>query len=123
MLRERLLGHADVAYPVDRSANGTAHAVEAHGGEAVSTVEHGTHGHGHHERGAHVAHESPLAMTFPLILLSFFAIFAGFVGSPLMGNAFQRFVAGEAPAGGMNLALAGWSETLQVTCLPGSDRE
>ncbi|HLF17428.1 MAG TPA: NADH-quinone oxidoreductase subunit L [Candidatus Omnitrophota bacterium] len=38
------------------------------------------------------AHESPVSMTFPLIVLSVFAIFVGLIGSPLAGHAFQAFI-------------------------------
>ncbi len=38
------------------------------------------------------AHESPLSMTIPLIILAFFAMFSGLLGSPLCDHAFQRFV-------------------------------
>ena len=40
---------------------------------------------------AHV-HESPKVMTIPLIILSVFAVFVGFVGSPWMHHAFQNFI-------------------------------
>lgn len=36
--------------------------------------------------------ESPKVMTIPLGILAVFAIFAGFVGSPFMHNAFQAFI-------------------------------
>ncbi|MBI4733690.1 MAG: NADH-quinone oxidoreductase subunit L [Rubrobacteridae bacterium] len=38
------------------------------------------------------AHESPMVMSIPLILLGTLAAVAGFVGSPLTHNAFQEFV-------------------------------
>lgn len=38
------------------------------------------------------AHESPKVMTVPLLILALFSIFAGFVGSPLMGNVFAHYV-------------------------------
>jgi len=41
------------------------------------------------------AHESPKTMTVPLVILAFFAIFAGFLGSPFCGHIFQNFVAME----------------------------
>jgi NADH-quinone oxidoreductase subunit L len=63
----------------------------------------GHSGHGEHGE----AHESPLSMTGPLIVLSVFALFFGLVGSPLLGNTFQRFIAGPTDAvSGMNVGLA-----------------
>lgn len=41
-------------------------------------------------------HESPAVMTIPLIILTVLSVIGGFVGSPLMGNAFQKFVHHEA---------------------------
>lgn len=38
------------------------------------------------------AHESPLTMTIPLIILSFFAVTIGLIGSPFMQHAFQKFI-------------------------------
>lgn len=60
----------------------------------------GGHGdaHGHGDPGE--AHESPPVMTIPLAILSFFAIFFGFVGSPLFHGAFQEFIAGPGEAYG-----------------------
>jgi NADH-quinone oxidoreductase subunit L len=53
----------------------TAHGHDdAHGGHAV-TAQASDHAHGH----GHDPHESPLAMTFPLMVLGFGAIFAGYV--------------------------------------------
>lgn len=40
----------------------------------------------------HEAHESSPVMTVPLIILAFFSIVAGFVGSPFMNNIFGHFV-------------------------------
>lgn len=53
------------------------------------------------------AHESPSTMTFPLICLSFFAVFVGLLGSPLTHHAFQRFIFfGEGhETGGMNYTV------------------
>ncbi len=46
---------------------------------------------GENSGGEH-AHESPAVMTVPLIILAVLAIFAGFVGSPLMDNAFAHYI-------------------------------
>jgi NADH-quinone oxidoreductase subunit L len=43
------------------------------------------------------AHESPAVMLGPMVLLSFFSIVAGFLGSSAMGHAYYRFM-GIAPA-------------------------
>jgi len=42
-------------------------------------------------RGKHEPHESPAVMTIPLIILAFFAIFVGFVGTPC-ANYFGDFI-------------------------------
>ncbi len=64
-------------------------------------------------------HESPQSMTIPLMVLAFFAIFAGFLGSPLMNHAFQKFVYfGEAHATGAeatNYMLMGISTIISLT--------
>jgi NADH-quinone oxidoreductase subunit L len=83
-------------------AHSSGHGHDAHGGEAA------VHGAGHgHERGAHHAHESPATMTIPLLILSVFALLAGLVGAPQLGNPFAAFVTGEAHAAPMNYGLAG----------------
>ena len=38
------------------------------------------------------AHESPLSMTIPLMILAFLAVFSGFLGSPFIHHAFQEFI-------------------------------
>ncbi|MBI5197243.1 MAG: NADH-quinone oxidoreductase subunit L, partial [Nitrospirae bacterium] len=38
------------------------------------------------------AHESPAVMLGPMILLSFFSITAGFLGSPVLGHAYYQFM-------------------------------
>ena len=43
------------------------------------------------------AHESPVTMTIPLMILSVFAVFIGLIGSPFFHHAFQNFIA---PKGG-----------------------
>ena len=42
------------------------------------------------------AHESPAVMTVPLIVLAVPSVLAGFLGSPLAGNAFGQFIHGDA---------------------------
>ena len=42
--------------------------------------------------GGEQAHEAPATMTVPLIILAVLAVFSGFVGSPLMGNAFAHYI-------------------------------
>ncbi len=44
------------------------------------------------------AHESPKTMTIPLMVLSFFAVFVGLLGSPLTHHAFQNFIFFGAPS-------------------------
>ncbi len=46
---------------------------------------------GDEPEGQH-AHESPLTMTIPLIILAFFSIFSGFIGSPLVETGFFSYV-------------------------------
>ena len=43
-------------------------------------------------RGDLHAHESPKTMTIPLMILAFFAVFVGFIGSPFMRHTFQKFI-------------------------------
>ncbi len=48
---------------------------------------------------AATAHESPPVMTIPLMVLAFFAVFLGWVGTPLVGsNLFEHFVHYTGPA-------------------------
>jgi NADH-quinone oxidoreductase subunit L len=64
-------------------------------------------GEARHEKAAH-AHESPAVMTIPLVILAFFAVFLGWVGSPwVAGNLFHSFVHYSAPAVGPALHGAG----------------
>jgi NADH-quinone oxidoreductase subunit L len=65
--------------------------------------EHVTHGvapgeyePAHHE-DHHLPHETPWNMTMPLIVLSVFALFLGWFGSPWVGNPFHHFLAPEEP--------------------------
>ena len=73
------------------------------------------------------AHESPPAMTVPLLILAFFAVFLGWVGAPwLGGNLFRTFVyftpsahsaAAHISHGGFNWVVAGISTLMAVTGL------
>jgi NADH-quinone oxidoreductase subunit L len=56
------------------------------------------------KEGVH-AHESPAVMTVPLVILAFFSIFAGFVGSPFTHNWFGGFVSFGDAHHGMNPAV------------------
>ncbi|MHB0976563.1 MAG: NADH-quinone oxidoreductase subunit L [Candidatus Aquicultorales bacterium] len=51
------------------------------------------------------AHESPAVMVAPLVILAIPAAFVGLIGSPVFGNAFQGFVAGEASEHGSILVV------------------
>jgi NADH-quinone oxidoreductase subunit L len=78
-------GHAD--QPDHEVTHGPA---EPHG-HADDADAHGGHGHG----AWHGPHESPTAMTFPLMALAVGAIVAGFVGIPAAlggGNAIEHFL-------------------------------
>ena len=59
-----------------------------------------SHGHGGHEHGAHVPHESPPSMWVPLAVLAVLAIIGGFVG---IGPAFKPITGSEHPGGRMNI--------------------
>ena len=58
--------------------------------------------HGH-------AHESPAVMSVPLLILGFFALTAGLLGSPFMHNAFQGFIAPGHEAEAINPLVMGLS--------------
>ena len=53
-------------------------------------------GENHSDPETHL-HESPKVMTVPLMILAFFAIFAGFVGAPFMHNGYASYVFYGAP--------------------------
>jgi NADH-quinone oxidoreductase subunit L len=73
-------------------------------GATGGAVSHDEHGSGHlHPYPA--AHESPAVMTIPLIVLAVFAVFFGFVGSPLFHGTFHDFVAGSESQIDVPLAL------------------
>jgi NADH-quinone oxidoreductase subunit L len=75
-------------HPADAGAHGQAHRVDhetTHG--PADSADHG-HGHGHGHGEWHGPHESPRAMTLPLMVLAIGAMVAGFVGVPaaILGN-------------------------------------
>jgi NADH-quinone oxidoreductase subunit L len=93
----------------ERRLNPELVAAAAHGGHSNGHDGHGLDAHGHltdghdtgHGHSGHApgdAHESPLVMTGPLIVLAILAVVAGFIGSPLFHGAFQGFVAGSQEA-------------------------
>ena len=70
-----------VPHPTDAHAHGKAHRADhevSHGPAHVDD----THGHGHGHGEWHGPHESPQAMTLPLMALAVGAIVAGFVSVP-----------------------------------------
>jgi NADH-quinone oxidoreductase subunit L len=99
-------GHAAAAvaaehgvHPVDPHAHGQANRMnhEVSHGRAephdAAAAGHGSGGHGHGPW--HGPHESPSAMTVPLMALAFGAVIAGFVGIPAAiggGNAIEHFL-------------------------------
>ena len=66
-------------------------------------------------RSSKHAHESPAVMTFPLIILAFFAAFLGLIGSPLTGGAFQHFIIGQTEVAGINVGMAVFSSVLSFS--------
>jgi len=66
-------------HPDDEVAHGVAK-------EDYEPARHGDH---------HLPHETPPNMTIPLVVLSFFALFLGWFGSPWVGNPFHYFLAPE----------------------------
>jgi NADH-quinone oxidoreductase subunit L len=98
--------HHGVARPVDAHAHGQAHRTdhdvthgpaEPHDHAGAHGDGHGDDGHGSgHGHGAwHGPHESPTAMTVPLMVLAVGAIVAGFFGIPAAlggGNAIEHFL-------------------------------
>jgi len=59
-----------------------------------------THGHGGHEHGAHMPHESPPSMWVPLAVLALLATIGGFVG---IGPAFRSVTGTEHPGGRLHI--------------------
>ena len=58
------------------------------------------HGHGGHEHGAHMPHESPPSMWIPLAVLAVLAVIGGFVG---IGPAFRSMTGSEHPGGRLHI--------------------
>jgi NADH-quinone oxidoreductase subunit L len=84
-------GHGGAAHGQGASHGHDAHAPAA-GGHGSDDA-HGGHGHGHGPW--HGPHESPSAMTYPLMALAVGAIVAGFFGIPAAlggGNAIEHFL-------------------------------
>jgi len=68
---------------------------EYRGQTAVAMADGGHHdSHRSDSHGSHGPHESPLAMTIPLMLLAIPALLAGFLGSPFTNNVFGTFISG-----------------------------
>jgi NADH-quinone oxidoreductase subunit L len=88
-------------HPADAHAHGQAHKSQHDVSHGPADDHGGGHGHGH---GAwHGPHESPQAMTFPLMALAVGAMVAGFVSVPpaLFGNAgLEHFLAPSFTASG-----------------------
>ena len=88
--------HASAAAVVEAAGHGVVHPVDAHAhGQAQRRAHDVTHGAADATTVWHGPHESPRAMTVPLIALAIGAVFAGFVGVPAAlggGNAFERFL-------------------------------
>jgi NADH-quinone oxidoreductase subunit L len=63
------------------------------GGDSGHGHGHDDHGHGH-GHGGHEPHEVPWNMWLPIVILSVFALFMGWLGTPwLKGNMFHHYVA------------------------------
>jgi NADH-quinone oxidoreductase subunit L len=52
------------------------------------------------------AHDAPPNMAVPLVILAALALLFGLVGSPVFGDAFQRFIAGPGEVAAINVPLA-----------------
>src|SRR5205085_438071 len=59
-----------------------------------------SHGHGGHEHGAHMPHESPPSMWVPLAVLAVLAVIGGFIG---IGPAFRSVTRSEHPGGRLHI--------------------
>jgi NADH-quinone oxidoreductase subunit L len=74
-------------WSINPAAAASGHG-SGHGGAGSGLATHAPHAGGGHAQGAHPApapHESPWAMTVPLIVLGFFALVAGFFNPALPG--------------------------------------
>jgi NADH-quinone oxidoreductase subunit L len=60
-----------------------------------------SHGHGGHEHGAHIPHESPRSMWVPLVVLAVLATIGGLVG---VGPAFESLTGSKHPGGNLNIS-------------------
>src|SRR5215203_1673935 len=118
--RERFLeapagGEADEAHasaydkglaPHDATYSAAGHRPRQDAGEHVGPVHEdvgdhlATHGHGGHEHGAHMPHESPASMWVPLAVLAILAVIGGFVG---IGPAFNSITGSQHPGGRLNI--------------------
>jgi NADH-quinone oxidoreductase subunit L len=89
--------HASPAAVVEAAVHGVAHPVDAHAHGQAQRKEHEV-SHGAADAATavwHGPHESPRAMTVPLVALAIGAVFAGFVGIPAAlggGNTFEQFL-------------------------------
>jgi NADH-quinone oxidoreductase subunit L len=61
------------------------------------------------------AHESPLVMTGPLVVLAVFAAGLGFIASPWWHGSFQNFLTGGKEVLHLNLAMIGFSTILSLS--------
>src|SRR5213593_4053674 len=100
----RVAARHGAPHPADAHAHGHAHR-DDHEVTHGPAEPHAGHGHSYGSRGPtpahgaagawHGPHESPTAMTFPLMVLAVGAIVAGFVGVPAVlggGNAIEQFL-------------------------------
>jgi NADH-quinone oxidoreductase subunit L len=87
-----------------RSAAGDRprHEVGEHVGPIHEDIEDhvASHGHGGHEHGAHMPHESPPSMWVPLVVLAVLATIGGFVG---IGPAFESITGTKHPGNRLNI--------------------
>ncbi len=93
-------------------------AFEAHVPHAAHGAGHDAHAHGGHGQW-HGPHESPKAMTVPLVALAAGAVLVGFIGLPpfLGGSAFERFLE---PSVTATATPAFSPATAPATVLPGA---